>query len=463
MKFRSKLQDFKARLSDRKMYSIVIVIFAVVAMWGFYQYKRASNFRQELDNQYNRAFFDTVGYVQNVESLLVKSLISNTPSKTTLTLKELWRQANLAQENIGLLPVSQPVLQNTSKFLTQVGDLSYTLSSQNLNGKPINNDQYKILQDLDGYAVSLKDSLINLQDSITTGRIKWGELSRKGNVVFGKENSENQMEEFRNVDKAFLEYPSLIYDGPFSDHITDVEPVGLTGEEINMEQAKDIVKNFFKNNQIKEIQDAGTTDNPPMSTYNFNVLFNDNEEGYDASISITQKGGHVVWMLYNKQTGEPQIDIDTAKQKASDFLKQNGLENMIDTYFLKEDGTATINYAYLQDDIVVYSDLIKVKISLDDGQIVGFESKGYIYSHKEREIPEDSISFEEARNSISNKLSIISEGRAIIPTDYKTEILTYEYKGILNEREFLIYVNAQTGHEEKILMIINTPEGVLTM
>ena len=60
-------------------------------------------------------------------------------------------------------------------------------------------------------------------------------------------------------------------------------------------------------------------------------------------------------------------------------------------------------------------------------------------------------------------INIESERLAIIPTDSKEEILTYEFKGKLNEKEFLIYVNAITGLEEKVLIIKQTENGTLTM
>jgi Asp-tRNA(Asn)/Glu-tRNA(Gln) amidotransferase B subunit len=140
LSFREKLLDFKRRLSDRKMYSIVVVIIAAVAIWGVVQYRHAAQLRQQLDNQYNRAFYDMTGYVNNVEVLLVKSLIASTPIKAASTLQEAWRQANLAQTNLGQLPVDQHVLANTSKYLTQVGDLAYSLNNQNMSGKQLNDD-----------------------------------------------------------------------------------------------------------------------------------------------------------------------------------------------------------------------------------------------------------------------------------------------------------------------------------
>ena len=236
-RIREKLLDWKKRLSDRHMYSVFIVIVAAVAAWGIYQYKRASDLRQELDNQYNRAFYEMVGYVQNIEALLMKSMISATPQMAAETLQEAWHQANLAQTNLGQLPVTQEVLANTSKFLSQVGDYAYALDRQNINGKGITEDQYKQLEQLHQYSVSLQDALNNLQASISSGRINWNELADKGTQLFKKQNQSMTGQLFSDVDKTFQEFPTLIYDGPFSDHMTSLKPKALTGK-VSVEEAK---------------------------------------------------------------------------------------------------------------------------------------------------------------------------------------------------------------------------------
>ena len=61
------------------------------------------------------------------------------------------------------------------------------------------------------------------------------------------------------------------------------------------------------------------------------------------------------------------------------------------------------------------------------------------------------------------KAELSSEKLAIIPTEFNTEVLCYEFKGKINEVEFIEYINAQTGKEEDILVILNTPNGTLTM
>lgn len=463
MSIRGKLKDFKNRLSDRKMYTITIVALALVAAWGMYQYRNAANLRQELDNQYNRAFYEMVGYVDNVQALLIKSLITSTPNATATTMQEAWRQANLAQANLGQLPVSQHALANTAKFLAQVGDLAYSINHKNMEGKNLDEKEYKMIEQLHGYAESLNKSLNDLQSQISSGRIKWGELREKGTPLFKRTSSEMPKEQFENIDKTFVDYPTLIYDGPFSDHLTKIEPKGLTGQDLNQDEAKEYVIKFFGKDKVERVDTVGKNDNSDIKTYTYNVVFKDGSEDDIATVDVTQKGGHVLWMLRNRDTGQETVDIDKAKELGKKFLEERGYKGMVDTYYLKEDGTATINYAYQQEGVTIYPDLIKVKIALDNGEIVGFESKGYLYAHIERNIPEPKITEEEARSMIGDRMEIVSSGLAIIPTDYKTELFTYEFKGKLNDRDFIVYINAETGKEEKILMIVDTPNGILTM
>jgi len=461
--FREKLQDLKRRLSDRKMYSIVIAVIAAISIWGIYQYKHAASLRQQLDNQYNRAFYDMIGYVNNVETLLIKSLITSTPEKTSATLQEAWRQANFAQAYLGQLPVSQHILANTSKFLSQVGDFAYSLNNSTMGGKNISDEEYKTIENLYGYSAALGKSLNELQGQLASGRIKWGALAQQGPGIFSRTSANLTAQQFENIDKTFQEYPRLIYDGPFSDHLVTAEPKGVTGEVLTAEQAKQKVVEFFGKDKAASVENTGKNDTGPINTYSFTVKFKNVPDDQTAVIDMTQKGGHPFWMIYNRPVNEKKIDIEKAKSMGKSFLESRGFKDMADTYYLSEDNTATINYAYKQNDVIVYPDLIKLKIALDTGEIVGFEAKGYLSSHRVRDIPKPVITMEEARAKINKKVNIMSAGLAIIPTDYKTELFTYEFKGKFNNQDFLVYINAVTGREENVLMIVNTPNGILTM
>ena len=187
-----------------------------------------------------------------------------------------------------------------------------------------------------------------------------------------------------------------------------------------------------------------------------------NKENF-TNISISQKGGHLVFMNYNRDVNVENLSYEEASQKGKEYLSNSGYENMEETYFLNQSGILTINYAYKQDDVVVYPDLIKVKVALDNGEILGLESTGYLNSHQERTLKEAQLTIDEAKQNLNPDLEILSEGKAIIPTEWKTELECYEFKGKVDDTNFLVYVNVENGRDENILVIIDTPNGTLTL
>ena len=460
-KIKNKLIDWKNRLKDRHMLSIIVVLFTIIVILGIVIYKKQTEYRQASENQYNMAFYELVDYVQNVETYLAKSLISSSPEHGAETLTHVWREANLAQAYLSRLPIDNVELEKTSKFLNQVSDYSYSLSRKNIYKKALTDEDLKNLEELHNYSVDLKNTLDQLSADINGGRIKWGELTKKGEVAFAQEVSNISKNSFSNLEENFHEYSGLIYDGAFSEHMTSSQKKGLTGDNIDEEKAKQIAIDFIGKDRVQAINFNGKSENTDIITYDFSVKVNsENEE--NMNISITEKGGHVLLMNYNRNVEAELISQEEADKKGKEFLESRGLNNMKETYYLKQDGIVTINYAYKQDEVTVYPDLIKLKVALDNGEIMGIETKGYLNSHEERKIDDIKVSKEKSKEGLNKNLEIISENLAIIPTEWKTEVLCWEFKGKVNDTDFLVYINAENGKEEDILVITNTPNGTLT-
>ena len=460
-KIKNKLIDWKNRLKDRHMLSVIVVLFTIIIILSVIIYKKQTEYRQASENQYNMAFYELVDYVQNVETYLAKSLISSSPEHGAETLTHVWREANLAQVYLSRLPIDSVELEKTAKFLNQVSDYSYSLSRKNIYNEELTEEDLKNLEDLHNYSVELRNTLDQLSADINDGRIKWGELTKKGEVAFAQEVSNISKNSFSNLEENFHEYSGLIYDGAFSEHMTSSQKKGLTGDNIDEEKAKQIATDFIGKDGAQEINLSGKSENTDIITYDFSVKVN-NENEENMNISITEKGGHVLLMNYNRNVEAELISQEEADKIGKQFLEDRGLNNMKETYYLKQDGIVTINYAYKQDEVTVYPDLIKLKIALDNGEVMGIETKGYLNSHEERKIPEVKITKEKAKESLNKNLEITSESLAIIPTEWQTEVLCWEFKGKVNDTDFLVYVNAETGKEEDILVITNTPNGTLT-
>lgn len=456
----NKLTDWKNRLKKGHMLSVICVLLIIVAVLGVMLYRKQREYRQASENNYNMAFYEVVDYVQNVETYLAKSMISSTPEHGAETLTHLWREANLAQAYLSRLPIESQELENTEKFLNQVSDYSYTLSRKNIYNEKLSEEDLTNLKELHNYSVELENTLNQLSEDLNSGRFAWGELAKKGSVAFAQQVDNISKESFSNLEENFHEYSGLIYDGAFSEHLTGVEQKGLTGEDIDEDQATQKVKEFIGEENIKEISNLGFSENATIPVYDFGITNNNDET---IQVAISKKGGHIVSMNSNREVNAEIISQEEADKKAKEFLKTKGFPDMKETYYLKQEGIVTINYAYLQNDVVMYPDLIKVKVALDNGEVLGIETTGYLNNHTVRDISNVKISKEEAKKDLNPNLEIMSEQMAVIPTEWKTEILCYEFKGKVDDKEFLVYINAENGREEDILIITNTPNGTLTM
>lgn len=455
-KIKSKRIEVKKSylISSVMMFTVVIACLITVILNNRTKTRIASQ------NSYNMAFYELVDYVQNVETYLAKSLISSTPEHGAETLTSVWREANLAQAYLSQLPIESQELENTERFLNQVSDYSYSLSRKNIYNESLTDDDLKNLKNLHNYSVELENTLNQLSDDINSGRISWNQFTNKGQVAFAQQVSTRSLEGFSNLEENFHEYSGLIYDGAFSEHLTGAEKKGLTGNDIDEETAKQKAIEFIGKDNVKNIDSLGFSENATIPEYNFSIKTASEDS---INISISKKGGHIVYMNSNRTVNTEVISQDEANKKGKEFLNNHGFKDMKETYYLKQDGIVTINYAYTQNNVVVYSDLIKVKVALDNGEVLGIETTGYLNNHTQRDTSKVKITKEEAKKTLNKDLTIFSEGLAIIPTEFKTEILCYEFKGRVDDREFLVYINSENGREEDVLIITNTPNGTLTM
>ena len=432
---------------------VTLILLIIIGILVFNLNNQKKEYSTIKTNDYNKAFYEVVDYVQNVKTYLAKAMISKSAEHGAEILTHVWRESNLAQSYLGMLPVESQELENTQKFLNQVSEYSYSLSRKNIEGKEITDEEISKIKELYNYSNDLSNALNEMSEELNSGELSWQNLIKNNNTDIAEART------FNVVEENFHEYTGLIYDGAFSEHMTSNEKKGLTGEDIDEETAKNMIEEFIGSEKIKNIKNNGYVENGEIPVYRFEVTTNEEK---NIGISISRKGGHIVYFNYNRDVGEEKISEDEAIQKGIDFLNSKGFNNMKQSYYLKENGFITVNYAYNQNNVTIYSDLIKLKIALDNGEIIGLESTGYLNSHYDRNIPTNKITSEEARKNLSDKVNVTSEGLAIIPTEWNTEVFCYEFKGKIEDIDFIVYVNAENGEEQDILIITNTPNGVLT-
>ena len=448
------------KIKEKHILTVTIILFVVSIATGALAYTNNEKYMNTSNNEYNLAFFELIDNMEDVENYLAKSLVTVDASYSVQNLMYVWKAANLSEVFLSQIPISNEGLSKTEKFLNQTSEYSYTLVQKCISDKNLSKEELSKLKDLYNYSVEVNSTLGQLSLEINSGTLDWKELSYEGSSILGKQTSNASTDSFGSIENNFEEYDGLIYDGAYSEHMTSKEKKGLTGDEIDEEKAKKIAEEFIGKYNIKEISSIGLAENGEIKVYTFDVTTNNDDY---ITIAISEKGGHIVLMNYNRDIVEEKISVDDANKKAIEFLNSKGYTNMQKTYSLKEYGVVTINYAYEQDDVIIYPDLIKVKVALDNGEILGIETTGYLNNHETRKInKEDIISAEKAAKLANENLKIEDIRLSIIPTEFKTEIFCWELKGTVEDRDFLLYVNARTGKVEDILVIIKTENGTLT-
>ena len=439
--------------------SYLAAAFGVAAGIAIQQHAVARDYRSQLENTYTRALGDLSSYLVNISNDLEKGRYVGTSEQFALMAARIWRESGGAKSALSTLPVSDLHMDNTYKFLSQVGDYAMALSKKAAAGGEPGAEEAENAEALRNYAFKLRDYVDDMQRDIREGRITVDALpSGGGDDTEGTRAAHGLSSGFEDIEQTMTGYPTLIYDGPFSDHLLNQRPRMTAALDAVTPEAA-LEKAALAARVEPAALTRGDDENSNMPLYMFRAG--------DISVGVTKAGGIPAYLINARSIGAQRMSNHAIFRFAETYLKSLGFENMRATYFETADGICTINYAAVQDDVILYTDLIKVGVALDDGSIVFYDARGYISNHHARALPAPQLTAEQAQQSVNQSLRILSSRLALIPTSGQNEVLTWEFQAQTTDnddeqpRRLLVYVNAVNGAEEQILILVETPEGTL--
>lgn len=441
---------------------IVSIIIVFTTTFGMLMYLDRRDYRIFLGNQYQKSLYEIVTNVESLQVSLSKIPVTTSEKQGIILFSEIWRQASAAQDRLNSLPISHEALSQTSKFLSQIGDFSHTLLKRSGSNQKLSDQELKTLEKLTDYAGYLNVRLHELEQEVSEGKIDWTEIKIKGKNLFAQKLQNPVDVKFSNISKELQQYPTLIYDGPFSENVLNIKPKILSEKKVSQEEAKKVIYEIIGKDKINSIDIYSKKQGGKIPVYPFKVNLKGRKNG-DIDVDISQNGGKVVYFLDDRDVKTSKLNMKQAIEKGNKFLDKMGYKNMLPSYTLKYDNIALINYVYVQDKVVIYPDQIKLKIALDNGDIVGIEAQHFLVAHTERKIQQPKITLQEAKSKLSKNLNLKNARLAIIPMDSLKEVMCYEFYGEHNGEKFIVYINAMDGTEERILKILETPNGELTM
>ena len=455
------------QMTKKRIIYTIVVTFIVVfsSTFAILMTLERNDYRNYLQGEYSKNMYELINSVQNIQVNLGKAAIVGSRDQKITVFEEIFRYASTANDKLASLPIPQETVGNVNKFLSQVGDFCYSLSRASAEGRELTDDEYAAINKLKAQSFELQASLNKVLGNINEGKVRWGEIRKKVTGVLASEGDKLISNQFKGIQKQVSQYPTLIYDGPFSDNQLEIKPKILSQKEVTENDAIEIAKTIVGKDRVDKIERKTSEGKTRIPSYSFNVSIKgrQNKDG-KVVCDISKNGGKVLYLLDSRKISKAKVKIDEAIQRGNKYLQSIGYENMLSTYTLNYGDTALICYVFNQQNVVMYPDQIKLKIALDDGSIIGIESEKYLVAHENnRKLPEVKVSAEDAQKKISKRLSINSVKLSVVPTPSNKEVLCYEFSGTYDNDSYIVYINAVTGFEERILQIQNTPNGELTI
>lgn len=443
----------KKRRNVIRLISFFTAVVVALGIWGGMNMYKLAVIKRDVQASRERALTQLGTYMDDIDLNLQKCIYSSSSSMLSDVASKLWRSSASAKESLSEITDGNTEVSGVYKFLSQVGEYTLSLNKKLSAGEKLTGEETNNLKKLKQYSEKLSQTVNYLIEEEENGGLNFEEVK---STLQGEGDEKLYLAtELNDANQALQDYPTLIYDGPFSDHINSKKSQLLENmEDVTQDVAQEKAAKFLGVRK-EEIYFSNKTDSN-LSTYTF---YNS-----DTTVSVTQKGGLISYMLKSGYAGESTLEAKDAVKKARAFLEKNGYTKIKESYYSTVDGVCTVNFSYYEDGVTYYTDLIKVSVALDNGDIMGFDASGYIMNHKNRSIPSKTkYTLESAQKLIKDDLEVLSFKKAFIPTDYETENYVYEYHCRADDsQEILVYIDPLTGEEKDILILLYSDGGVLT-
>ncbi len=408
--------------------------------------KRVSALTLQVNAAYQKSFYETIELMSGIQLNLEKLMVTGSGGQEQALLATIARQAEGVTANLSQMPQGDATLEGSLKFVNQTADYARVLSQRIGSGGALTGRDYEQLNDLHSASVQLNAQLVDILARYDAGEPVFGE----GSVTVTATQAPDENE-------PAVDYPVLLYDGPFSDGNTNRE-INLPGPEVSQDEATRMLTEFVGADRVENVNYTGDSQ-IFSSCYEFDVKLRD---GNVLTAGITKSGGSVVYMLPDVANTEVKLTEGDCIDQGLRFLAAHGYENMEVNYWRRLEGILTANYAATQDGVLLYPDLVKLQISMKDGLVVGVEAANYLNNHKPRQLAEPLIAEEEVRARVNPALTIQRVRRAVIPLEGGEAQCWEVTASMSNDDEYLIYIDTQTGEEKTILRIMQDDEGIVT-
>nr|WP_205516668.1 germination protein YpeB [Paenibacillus sp. SYP-B3998] len=433
------------------MFPFLLLALIGASVWGYLEHQEKNTILIKAENQYQRAFHDLSFHVDKLHNELGNTLAVNSASEPSYRkgLVNVWRLTSQAQSEINQLPLSLLPFNKTQDFLANMANFSYRMSVRDMTKQPLNEEEIKTLNTLYDHSKDITTELRGVQDKVITNNLRWMDVE----VALASQNEVHDnaiIDGFTLVDKKVSAYEELNWGPGNLSILSKNDGKLLSGEEMTVDKIKQKAVQFLGQSDttnLKVVENGGAASE--YQSFSVVVPASSGSEN-DIHMDFTKKGGHLIYYMKSRTVQDKKFELRQARDIANEFLDQHEYKSMSAVSYDQYQNTANIIFAKREKDVTIYPQQVSVKVALDNLEVTGIQATDYVFGDKPRNLGSPKISAQEARKTLSKNLDVSSESLAIIKNELDEEVLAHEFIGTMNGNLYRVYINAETGAEEKI-------------
>lgn len=432
----------------------ILMIIAIAILGGFLGLYVSRNRTAEntTESVFEQNYYTLLDSVLNMENNLSKMRIARGMELQTQLLKNTCVNSQTASQCLSNMSFSDHSMQNLIKFCNQAGDYCNYIFEKVIGGEEITEEEYGVIDELYNVSYQLGVKLSSIKENIVNSGYRFVDSVGKADDAFALMIDGLRADNF--------EYPSLIYDGPFSDGLVDREVKGIVGNQITKEQGEKLIEIMFDGRSFSSIEYIGEV-SVRFDVLAYNVILADGSESY---VELTKQGGMPVMIDSYENVDSPTLTEKQGIDIAEKYAERVGFKSMKAVWSCVSGSILYVNLCYEQNGIICYPDMVKLKISLQTGNVLGLEATTYLINHdSNRKIGDAVITETQAIDGKYGSMKVDSVRLVVIPVGNNGEKLAYEVYGKIGDTMFFVYVDAINGKQLKIMQVIDSDEGMLLL
>ena len=372
--------------------------------------------------------------MEHVDRDLDRLRVSATPAQQSRILTDILVQSRIAEVDLQKLPLSAEEERNVTIFINRTAMECERMLSKIRNGETLSGEDMAEIERLYKTTHTVRGELDKLVNTMT----------EKDMSGFMKKGEGMISDTLRGLEKTTLEENRAAFERrlpPCREACAD------KGSKIDPARAEELCKGYFSNYNVADFQCIGETVTREYAAYNV--------QGYDDKgtmlfAEVRQQDGVLIGFDYYEDCAAENMDVRSAELVAEEFLEKLGYDDM-EVVRLRENGTTVdFTFVYEDDGVLYYPDTVQVKVCRTRGAVSGMDAHKYLRNHKDREEPAVKLTLAQAKDKLSNKLSVEASRIAVVHTA-RGERTAYEFFCSYGEEQYFVYLDAENGNEISIV------------